>query len=33
LQIEVGLGYNEFSIRKRNEDEFDLMDLEEELAV
>ncbi|MNV73558.1 Segregation and condensation protein A [compost metagenome] len=33
LQIEVGLGYNEFSIRKRNEDEFDFIDLEEELAV
>jgi segregation and condensation protein A len=33
LQIEIGLGYNEFSIRKRNEDEFDLIDIEEELAL
>ena len=33
LQIEIGFGYNEFSIRKRREDEFDHIDIEEELAL
>lgn len=33
LQIEIGLGYNDFNIRKRNDDEHDLVDIEEEIEV
>ncbi|UIR55744.1 segregation/condensation protein A [Sphingobacterium sp. SRCM116780] len=33
LQIEIGLGYNDFNIRKRSKEELDLVDIEEELVV